>query len=302
MNDGTPKLLYNGLDQTEGGHEIEISEQDLGATLTMTKPQTVTYTPVTNSFTSSEVVIVKNKYWISNENTNLNIGDEFIYLIPASAGNNKAYDAADKNVDTFYFKYEDGDYLLHNLKKGGWNEKTSVATNSTDFVNNDNRMFISFYNKDGNTMELRKVPMGIGVGTHMITSDKDGNLKFMSASQTGSVDETEFINSKWTFIVKCVPKTTFINKIKEDAELSDGLIGIVTKRCDESIKCNEDTSTIFTEVDTTMNYEYLESLIPDGVSPIFRQNKLNRANWITTNVLEPMTYSDACTMSASETE
>jgi hypothetical protein len=220
MNNNTNKLLYNGLEQTEDGHEIGIGGQDLGATLNMTVPQTVTYTPVTNSFTTSKVDIVINKYWIYNENTNLNIGDEFIYLIPASPGNNKAYDAADKMVDTFYFKYEDGDYLLQDLKKGKWNEKTNKATNANDFETYDNRMFVSFYNKEGNTMELRAVTMGFGVGTHAITTDENGKLELMSLSDTDTIDETKFKNSVWTFVdtkeMKCENDTIRINRLVND--------------------------------------------------------------------------------------
>ena len=96
---------------------------------------------------------------------------------------------------------------------------------------------------------------------------------------------------------KCVPKTTFINQINENDELSNDLIDIVTKRCDQSINCNEgmQSSNIFTKDDTTINYEYLKSLIPSGVHPALKQTKLNRANWVTTNILEPIKYSDACT-------
>lgn len=217
MNNNDEKLLYNGLEQTGDGHEIEISEQELGATLDMLEPQTVTYTPVTQSFTTSKVDIAVNKYWIYNDDTNLNIGDEFIYLIPATSGNTLAYDAADKDVDTFYFKYEDGDYLLQDLTKDKWNKKTDRDKSATVFDAYDNRMFVSFYNKDGNTTELRKVHMGFGVGTHSITS-KDGILDLMSTSSTDSVDETEFKNSKWTFVdtkeMKC-GDTIRLNRLKD---------------------------------------------------------------------------------------
>ena len=228
MNDGTPKLLYNGLDDTninETTHEIVISEQDLGATLTMTKPQTVTYTPVTRSFTTSSVQIEKIKYWIYNENTNLNIGDEFIYLIPAfPAPTDENGVKKGTGVDTFFFKYEDGDYLLYNKIKGKWNETDnrdeSKVYEDSDYDNRDNRMFVSFYNKNGNTTELRKVTMGFGFGEEMITSDKDGNLKFMTALDTESVDQTEFENSRWTFVdtkkMKCTNDTIRVSKFRGD--------------------------------------------------------------------------------------
>ena len=224
MYDNTEKNLYDGLDTKnidDDSHEIVISEQELGATLDMTKPQTVTYTPVTNSFTTSKVEIVKNKYWIYNENTNLNIDDEFIYLIPASSGttttNTDGSTSSEKTgADTFFFKYEDGDYLLYDATKGEWNETDDRGEyEDSDY---DNRMFVSFYNKDGNTMELRKVTMGSGYGEKMITSDGDGKLKFMSASETDSVDETEFKNSRWTFVdtkeMKCTNDTIRISKKK----------------------------------------------------------------------------------------
>ena len=231
MNDGSDILLYDGLDTTninETTHEIVISEQDLGATLEMTVPQTVTYTPVTRSFTATTFQIKKTKYWVYNEDTNLNIGDEFIYLIPASSGTTTTNPDGSTNsektgVDTFFFQYEDGDYLLSNLTlpKGKWNEKERAEGKDGD-TNYDNRMYVSFYNKseDDNTMELRKVPMGYGYGDEMITSGEEGKLKLMSAFDTDSVDETEFKNSKWTFVdtkeMTCTNDTIRVSRFRGD--------------------------------------------------------------------------------------
>ena len=207
MNDGSDIPLYDGLDTTninETTHEIVISEQDLGATLNMTKPLKVTYTPVTQSFTYTNIEIEKMMYRIYNNNTDLNIDDQLILLIPASSGttttNTDGSTSSEKTgADTFFFKYEDGDYLLNDATKGEWNETDDRGEyEDSDY---DNRMFVSFYNKseDGNTMELRKVPMGYGYGDEMITSDEFRELRLRSVLDTDSVDEIEFLNSKWTF-------------------------------------------------------------------------------------------------------
>ena len=208
MNDGSDIPLYDGLDTTninETTHEIVISEQDLGATLNMTKPLKVTYTPVTQSFTYTNIEIEKMMYRIYNNNTDLNIDDQLILLIPASSGTTtnpvgSTTNSEKTGADTFFFKYEDGDYLLSKLKKGKWNEKERAEGKDGD-TNYDNRMYVSFYNKskDGNTMELRKVPMGYGYGDEMITSDEFRELRLRSVLDTDSVDEIEFLNSKWTF-------------------------------------------------------------------------------------------------------
>jgi hypothetical protein len=232
MNNNTNKLLYNGLEQTEDGHEIGIGGQDLGATLNMTVPQTVTYTPVTQSFASAFVDIKKTTYQIYNPVRSLSSFDTtLILLMPAFPKNVMGEKVVD--VDTFFFKYRDGDYLLEDLKKGAWNEKTSRERN-VDFDNtkHDNRMFVSFYDKskdtnDKVTAQLRYTKMGYGTGTAAITTDENGKLELMDISDTDTVSETQFNNSVWTFI--------------EDGDIKcDGSDGISIKRGNYSAVCNNE--------------------------------------------------------------
>jgi len=206
-NDNTKTELYDGTAQDDKSHGIEISKDELGATLSMTKPETVTYTPVTQSFSSTSVKIKKVKYTIKNENSSLNYnGSGSIYLIPAFP--KVIADGKVVDVDTFFFKYEVGEnqYLLQDGAKGKWNEKTKRERGNVDFNNDehDNRMFVSFYDKDTDTdnkvtAQLRYTKMGYGAGTHAITTDDNGKLELMSVSDTDTISETLFKNSVWTF-------------------------------------------------------------------------------------------------------
>ena len=203
-------LIYDGTTQTDDSHEIVISEQDLGATLNMTQPQTVTYKPVTQSFSyDTDIDIVKIKYSINNNNSSLNYeGGGSIYLIPAFGGITK--NGEKKSVDTFFFKYELGEnqYLLYDAKKGKWNESVKrhdndnielKGVNTTGNDPYDNRMFVSFYNKVGNKTQMRAPVMGHGLGGDFLTSDENGTIVLKDLSSTGTVSETEFTNSEWTF-------------------------------------------------------------------------------------------------------
>jgi len=212
-NDGneTTVGVYDGVNQTSDlpNHHIPVSEEELGATLAMTVSQSVTYTPVVSSDKMSSVrkVITKVGYTITNGGGfNLN-GSRAIYLIPATTGTVTAGVRVD--AETFFFKYTDGDYLLHDLSKGAWNNQSGRTTGCDDECHKkgekDNRMYIAFYNSgeiDGNLKtQLRKTNMGYGLGTDFISSDSDANTLTLSdmASQTGTVSQTEYNNSFWTF-------------------------------------------------------------------------------------------------------
>src|SRR6056300_771452 len=188
--------VYNGVDQENDSlHEITITKDQLGATLSMTKSETVKYIPVTNTFSKS-YSIKKARYSIFNSSTSLNKGNNYIYLIPAFVGD-------DNNDETFFFKYEDGDFLLENLDKGQWNKKE--LRDKDDAANSDNRMFLTFYNKKEeafsvSSMELRKSIMGYGTSSSIITSDEEGKLLLMSIGDTNPISETQFNNMRWNFI------------------------------------------------------------------------------------------------------
>ena len=101
---------------------------------------------------------------------------------------------------------------------------------------------------------------------------------------------------------KCVPKTSFLNKLSTDKEIGDNkwsseLADIVTKRCDQSLDCKSGvkSSNVFNKDDMDKQFDYLIGLIPSGVHPAVIQNKRNRANLIIENDMKPITYSDACT-------
>ena len=200
MNDGegTVLPLYDGTEQKHVSHGIKISKDELGATLSMTKPETVTYTPVTQSFSSTSVKIKKVKYSISNgSNSSLNFANGgSIYLIPAYSG------VAGQHADTFFFKYELGEnqYLLQNGEKGDWNKQTYREPNAKfNSSIHDNRMFVAFYDKNGDVTQLRAPVMGYGLGGEFLTSDDEKKVKLISMSENDTVNKDEFNNSYWTF-------------------------------------------------------------------------------------------------------
>ena len=221
-NDETTVEVYDGVSQTSdlSNHHIPVSEEELGATLEMTAPQSVTYTPVVSSdkMTSIREVITKVKYNITNSGgVNLN-GNQAIFLLPATPGsvNNSGVRV---DAETFFFKYTDGEYLLHDLSKGAWNNQSSRSTGCDDACHTrgekDNRIYIAFYNSgeiDGNVKtQLRKTNMGYGLGIDFISSDANGTLILSDmASQTGTVSQTEYNNSFWTFNER-IDNMLFIN-------------------------------------------------------------------------------------------
>ena len=116
---------------------------------------------------------------------------------------------------------------------------------------------------------------------------------------------------------KCVPKTSVLNKLSSGVSLnsdesdtskivfsayedvwSPDLADIVTKRCDQSMYCDEGmvSSNIFNDNDMTIQYDYLIGLIPSGVGPATTENSHRRAKWILENEMQPITYSQVCTI------
>ena len=62
--------------------------------------------------------------------------------------------------------------------------------------------------------------------------------------------------------------------------------------CDEGMV----SSNIFNDNDMTIQYDYLMGLIPSGAAPAMTQNSRNRAKWILENEMQPITYSQVCTI------
>ena len=205
-NDETTVEVYDGVSQTSdlSNHHISVSEEELGATLAMTTAQSVTYTPVVSSdkTTSISADITKVGYKIVNSGGRCAIICKEIFLIPATPGS--VNDAGERvDAETFFFQYSDGEYLLDNFSKGVWNEKTEREAVSG--ANNDNRMYIALYNKSTTTdnnikVQLRRTDKGFGQGTDFLSTNPSGYLMRLDiASQTGTVSQTEYDNSFWTF-------------------------------------------------------------------------------------------------------
>jgi len=103
---------------------------------------------------------------------------------------------------------------------------------------------------------------------------------------------------------KCVPKTSFLNKLSTDLEggsqyfkWSPDLADIVTKKCDQSMYCDEgmESSNIYNANDMTIQYDYLLGKYL-GNSPAGEQHQRNRAKSILQNDMGPITYSQVCTI------
>lgn len=218
---GTTVEVYDGVSQTSDlpNHHISVSEEELGATLAMTTAQSVTYTPVVSSDATTSVLkdITKVGYKIVNSGGKCPIICKAIYLIPATPGS--VNDAGERvDAETFFFQYSDGEYLLETfgqgddiLSKGVWNEKTERK--SVYDAKNDNRMYIALYNKSTTTdnnikVQLRRTDKGRipdetsgnKRGTLFLSTNTYGNLIDVDiASQTGTVSQTDYDNSFWTF-------------------------------------------------------------------------------------------------------
>ena len=300
-NDDTSINLYDGVEQTDTDtHHINVSEDELGATLEMTTPQSVTYIPVVSSDTTTSISadITKVKYDISNgSGVNLH-GSQSIYLIPATPGD-------DNDAETFFLQYTDGEYLLHNLIKGDWNNKSKRQNLNlkADLVDYDNRMYIAFYNKstttDNNTkVQLRKTKMGYGQGIEFLSSDTDGKLVLVDmASQTGTVSQTEYNNSFWTFKedgLTC--GTRFVENKFRDNYFSDRIQSLAIERCKTNTNCDEDTSTLFSETELENEKNLLLSDWQDNNSGASVPYHIMQVIGGNVNLLKTYTYKDICTL------
>jgi len=305
LNDNTTIELYDGVSESGTSHNINVREEELGATLDMTDPQSVIYTPVVSSTNMTSIIadLTKVAYNITNSGGFNLHGSQSLYLIPATPGSVNDTTGERVNAETFFFQYTDGQYLLDNLSKGDWNEKTERSAVGGG-INNDNRMYIAFYNEidtneSGEKVQLRRVILGYGLGDEFISSDANGTLILADmSSQTTTIPETEYNNSFWKFFQKCYPRTIFLNKLSSekddvfDIKWSPDLAGIVTQKC---LSCDGmQESKIFDADDRKIQYDYLVGLIPSGVHPAIKLGRVNRATYIVSNDMEPITYSDAC--------
>ena len=105
---------------------------------------------------------------------------------------------------------------------------------------------------------------------------------------------------------KCVPKTSFLNKLstelesfgsKWDKKWSPELADIVTKKCDQSLECNEglDSFYVFNKDDMKKQFDYLVGLIPSNSHPASKQSDRKKYNFMIENEMKNMSYRQACT-------
>ena len=178
-------LLYNGIGEKVGEGTsaadpapLKISKDQLSATMSMTKPETLKYTPARPDNTSSRAIIDKTTYNVTNNTANLNINGNGIYLTTVEGKGGKQYN----------FTYEDGQYLLDNLTKG-------VITTT----NNRTKFTFEIIDKVGSTGYIRQVSTVTDESKKKyLSSDKDGKLKLYTQTD-GGLTQNIFNGFNWTF-------------------------------------------------------------------------------------------------------
>jgi len=168
-------LLYNGNNESPDPDELNIKKSQLSVTLTMTKSETISYTPESITSTSTTTVIEKTAYKITNNAATLNIGQNGLYLslIPQTLGKH------------FNFTYEDGEYLLDNLTKG------AVSDTRTKFK-------FEIVDKDGNVGKIRQVSSETDDSKSKFLSSDGTTLKLYTKTDQ-NLNATKFAGFKWTF-------------------------------------------------------------------------------------------------------
>ena len=184
----TQKLveLYDGTAETIEQTELKIERDQLSATLEMTSPDTVSYTPETIEGTTTSRIIYKYPYKITNNAATLNIENKGVYLTLIQGTMGKY----------FNFTYEDGDYLRDDLTKG------PVTT-----TNGKTKFKFEIVDKVGSVGKIREVG----------TETDDSKSKFLSSDGTtlklytktdSALNADIFDGFKWTFAswnpVNCV--------------------------------------------------------------------------------------------------
>ena len=171
--------LYDGTTEAPEPAALKISKNQLSATLDMTEPETLKYTPAPPEDTSTKSIIDKTPYTITNNSSNLNIGGKGVYLTTiagaAAAG------------DQFYFTYEDGQYFRDNLTKG------PVTT-----TNGRTKFKFEIVDKDGSVGKIRQVSEETDESKKKYLSSNGSTLKLYTQTDE-DLNETNFAGFKWTF-------------------------------------------------------------------------------------------------------
>jgi len=190
VDETADNLLYDGTKKEPGENtfpaELKISESQLSVTLSMTSPQTVTFTPDTIDGASTRAVISKTAYDISNKHTSLMKNGTGIYLETVK----------DSGGENYYFQYEDGQYLLNDLSKG-------APTNAKP------KFKVEIVNKGDNTS---KGQIKEADGTKYLSSSTNGVLRLYETNDKDLTEEI-FKGFEWTFNERIskslVPGTSF---------------------------------------------------------------------------------------------
>jgi len=183
--------LYNGIGEKVGEGAsaadpapLKISKDQLSATMTMTSPITLKYTPARQDNTSSRTLIDKTTYNVSNYNNSTSLAG--IYLTTVKGKMGKEYN----------FTYEDGEFLLDDLKKGvPTNDKKKFTFEIVD------RPTTGQYINKG---KIRKVSTGNDestkeyLSTIETTEGNQGTLKLYKQKDS-SLNKTIFGGFIWTF-------------------------------------------------------------------------------------------------------
>lgn len=170
-------LLYNGNNENPQPTELNIKKSQLSVTLSMTAPETISYTPESITSTTTTTIIDKTAYKITNNTATLNIGQKGLYLslIPQSSGKH------------FNFTYEDGEYLRDNLTKG----PVTTANGRTKFK-------FEIVDKDGNAGKIRMVGESDDSKSKFLSSD--GTTLKLYTKTDENLTQTKFTGFKWTFV------------------------------------------------------------------------------------------------------
>ena len=180
-NTSTQKLveLYDGTKETTEPAALKISKNQLSATLSMTEPETLKYTPAPPEDTSTKSIIDKTTYDVTNNKASLNIGGVGVYLTTIAGAA-----AAGKQ---FYFTYEDGTFLRDDLTKG----------NVTD-ANGKTKFKFEIVDKDGSVGKIRQVSTETDESKKKYLSSDGATLKLYTQTDE-NLNAINFAGFKWTF-------------------------------------------------------------------------------------------------------
>jgi hypothetical protein len=183
-NTATQKFveLYDGRDESDAdAAPLKISKDQLSATMTMTSPITLKYTPARQDNTSSRTLIDKTTYNVSNYNNSTSFAGVYLTTVKGKMG--KEYN----------FTYEDGKFLLDDLSKGvPTNDKKKFTFEIVD------RPTTGQYINKG---KIRRVSEGNDESTKEYLSTTEGNqgtLKLYKQKDS-SLNKTIFDGFIWTF-------------------------------------------------------------------------------------------------------